>query len=294
VTDNLDTTVASFCRAFEPVLESLLSPCPDFIKAPLAYGCLGGGKRLRPFLTAQVGGCYDAPAGALLRVGAAIELIHGYSLIHDDLPAMDNALLRRGKPSAHVAFGEAQAILLGDGLLTRAFEVLSHEADLTAEVRLQLIQHLGQASGIEGMVAGQWLDMAPEHQPLSQNELVQRHQLKTGALMACSCRMGAIVGGADLAAQDLWRAYGLTLGLAFQVADDVLDASGMSQDMGKGVGQDGSKTTFLTLLGPEGAKAYSAACVEEAHDLLSQIPTDNGQNINTLHRLTDYIITRTR
>ena len=293
MTDDLPATIASFCKIFEPVLESLLAPCPDFIKAPLAYGCLGGGKRLRPFLAFQVGRCYDVPESSLLRVGAALELIHAYSLIHDDLPAMDNATLRRGKPAAHVAFGEAQAILLGDGLLTRAFEVLAQGDDLGAETKLQLIRYLGQASGVEGMVAGQWLDMAVENHPLSQEELVQRHQLKTGALMACSCQFGAIVGGVDFATQKLWKAYGLMVGLAFQVADDVLDASGRSQDMGKEVGQDSVKTTFVTLLGLEGARNYGAQCVQQAHELLSQIPINNEQNINILHRLTDYIIIRT-
>ena len=291
--NELQAAITSFSGAFEPVLEGLMTPCPDFMQVPLAYVCLGGGKRLRPFLTYQVGGGYKASPAVLLRVGAALEFIHAYSLIHDDLPVMDNGSMRRGKPSAHRAFGEARALLLGDGLLTRAFEVIAQEKTLSPETRIELIRELGRASGMEGMVAGQWLDITEETLPLTQEQLIKRHQLKTGALMACSCRFGALVGGASQEVQELWERFGLIVGLAFQVADDVLDASGKSQNLGKEVGQDSQKTTFVTLLGLEAAQAYAACCVEEAQGLLRTIPVNNEQNINTLHRLADYIITRT-
>ena len=282
-----------FGQKFEPVLDGLLKINSSFMQEAFDYGCLGGGKRLRPFLTYVVGRIYGVPENVLLRVGAAVEMVHSYSLIHDDLPAMDNATLRRGRPAAHVVYGQAQAILIGDGLLSRAFEVLGKEEEVSPQVRVSLIQSLARASGPEGMVAGQWLDMDSSLNSVNFDTLLERHKLKTGAMIACGCELGALLGECAPAEHGLWKEFGMTLGLAFQVADDLLDARGVAVQMGKDVHQDSFKTTFVTLLGEMGAVTFAHECVQKAHTILSKLHRDTDQNINILHLVADYTITRT-
>ncbi len=290
--DAREKAFQGFGQKFEPMLDGLLKINSSFMQEAFDYGCLGGGKRLRPFLTYMVGRLYEVPEDILLRVGAAVEMVHSYSLIHDDLPAMDNATLRRGRPAAHVVYGQAQAILMGDGLLSRAFEVLVKEEEVSPQVRVSLIQSLARASGPEGMVAGQWLDIDSSHNNVGFDALLERHNLKTGAMIACGCELGALLGGCSSAERGLWKEFGRALGLAFQVADDLLDATGVALQMGKDVHQDSFKTTFVSLLGEMGATAFAHECVQKAHTILSKLHRDTDQNINILHLVADYTITR--
>jgi farnesyl diphosphate synthase len=221
----------------------------------MRYATLAGGKRLRPFLVIQSGTLFGLPRPRLLRVAAALECVHTYSLVHDDLPAMDDDDLRRGKPTAHRKFDEATAILAGDGLLTLAFEILAHpRTHPDAAVRASLVGGLAQAAGHRGMVAGQMLDIEAEQkrrQPLAQVRLIQ--QLKTGALFRFACEAGAIMAGQSPAPL---RRYASHLGLAFQIADDVLDVASTAARLGKATQKDkaAGKATFVAHLGLEGAR----------------------------------------
>jgi farnesyl diphosphate synthase len=244
-------------------------PAPRVIEA-MRYAVLGEGKRLRPFLVVESAALFGVPRARALRAGAALECVHCYSLVHDDLPAMDDDDLRRGKPTAHKAFDEATAILAGDALLTFAFEILSGEdTHPDAAVRLALVQRLARAAGVAGMVGGQMLDIEAETQAasgLSETTLIQ--SLKTGALFRYACEAGAILGGADPA--PLLR-YAEKIGLAFQIADDILDVESTPEAMGKATQKDKGmgKATFVDLLGLAGAKARAAALVDEAVESLS-------------------------
>lgn len=231
----------------------------------MRYAALGQGKRLRPFLVVESAALFDVPRERALRVGAALECIHCYSLVHDDLPAMDDDDLRRGKPTAHKAFDEATAILAGDALLTYAFEILSDNATHPdPKVRLALIAGLAKASGMAGMVGGQMLDIQAETRvtsSLSDISLIQ--SLKTGALFRFACEAGAILAGA--AAAPL-RQYADKIGLAFQIADDILDVESTPQALGKATQKDKTKgkATFVDLLGLLEAKTRAAALTDEA------------------------------
>jgi farnesyl diphosphate synthase len=244
-------------------------PAPRVIEA-MRYAVLGEGKRLRPFLVVESAALFGVPRERSLRAGAALECVHCYSLVHDDLPAMDDDDLRRGKPTVHKAFDEATAILAGDALLTFAFEILSGEdTHPDAAVRLALVQRLARAAGVAGMVGGQMLDIEAETRAasgLSETTLIQ--SLKTGALFRHACEAGAILGGADPG--PLLR-YAEKIGLAFQIADDILDVESTPEAMGKATQKDKGmgKATFVDLMGLAGAKARAAALVDEAIASLS-------------------------
>ena len=231
----------------------------------MRYAALGQGKRLRPFLVVQSAALFDVPRPQALRVGAALECVHCYSLVHDDLPAMDDDDLRRGKPTAHKAYDEATAILAGDALLTIAFEILSDAATHPdPDVRLRLISGLAKAAGAAGMAGGQMLDIEAEKRVTSSLADITRIQsLKTGALFRFACEAGAIIGQADPAPL---RQYADNIGLAFQIADDILDVESTPQALGKATQKDKTKgkATFVDLLGLEGAKARAAALTDEA------------------------------
>ncbi len=252
----------------DALLDRLLSP--DAFPAPrvteaMRYAALGQGKRLRPFLVVESAALFGVPRAQALRAGAALECVHCYSLVHDDLPAMDDDDLRRGKPTTHKAFDEATAILAGDALLTYAFEILGEEdTHPDPKVRLRLVSGLAKAAGVAGMVGGQMLDIEAESRfetGISQIELIQ--SLKTGALFRFACEAGAIMGGADPA--PLIR-YAGKIGLAFQIADDILDVESTPEALGKATQKDKEmgKATFVDLLGMDEAKARAAALVEEA------------------------------
>ncbi|MCB1412966.1 MAG: polyprenyl synthetase family protein [Xanthobacteraceae bacterium] len=259
----LDTTAEDT----ETLLARLLSddPLPDEIVRPrrvmdaMRYSTLGGGKRLRPFLVVESAAIFGVPRDAALLAGAALECIHCYSLIHDDLPAMDNSELRRGRPTLHKEYDDATAILAGDGLLTLAFDIISRdEIHRDPTVRLLLTRALARASGIGGMVGGQMLDLAGEgrfgdREPV---DVARLQQMKTGALLRFGCIAGAILGQASKQDYQALDDYGRALGEAFQIADDLLDVEGDAAALGKQTGQDAAlgKTTFVTQLGIDGAK----------------------------------------
>ncbi|CAK0745830.1 geranyl diphosphate/farnesyl diphosphate synthase [uncultured Gammaproteobacteria bacterium] len=244
----------------EATIETLI-PADSRSEAPLwaamRYGSLGGGKRLRPFLVLEGASLFGLSADQAIRAAAAVELIHCYSLIHDDLPAMDNSELRRGRPTAHRQFNEAVAILAGDGLLTMAFEVLADvRTHPDAVVRCELVAALAKAAGANGMVGGQMIDLVAETTPFEIEETSRLQRLKTGALIEFSAEAGAILGRAAPAERQALVDYARDLGLAFQIADDLLDVEGDAAVIGKPAGRDAAagKATFVSLLGVDRAR----------------------------------------
>jgi len=232
---------------------------PRRLLEAMRYGSLNGGKRLRPFLVVESAALFDVPRAGALLAGAALECIHCYSLIHDDLPAMDNSDLRRGRPTAHKAYDDATAILAGDALLTIAFDITTRdEVHADADVRLKLTQALARASGIGGMAGGQMLDLAGEGRfgDREPPDVARLQQMKTGALLRFGCQAGAILGRASQADYNALDDYGRAFGEAFQIADDLLDVEGDAAALGKPAGQDAAlgKATFVTLLGIDGAR----------------------------------------
>ena len=234
----------------------------------MRYATLAGGKRLRPFFTVVSASLFDVPVMRAYRTGAALEMVHTYSLVHDDLPAMDNDDLRRGRPTCHRQFDEATAILTGDSLLTLAFEILSEpETHPAADVRCALVSGLAKAAGGRGMVGGQMIDLSAETVPVTRLEDIARLQrLKTGRLFDFSCEAGAILGNAPDEARRALLAYVHDIGLAFQIVDDLLDVEGDEAEMGKAVGKDVSagKATFVSLLGADDARRKAVELTEKA------------------------------
>src|SRR5213083_704656 len=266
----------------EAVLAKLLSDAqlPDEIARPkrlmdaMRYSSLGGGKRLRPFLVVESSTVFGVPREAALLVGAALECIHCYSLIHDDLPAMDNSDLRRGRPTTHKAFDDATAILAGDALLTIAFDIMTRdEIHRDATVRLKLTRALARAAGIGGMAGGQMLDLAGEGRfgDKAPVDVARLQQMKTGALLRYGCIAGAILGQSTPNEYQALDDYGRALGEAFQIADDLLDVEGDAAALGKQTGQDAAlgKTTFVTQLGIEGARQRVCDLLARADTALS-------------------------
>lgn len=224
----------------------------------MAYGLLGGGKRIRALLAVAAAEAVDAPTPWAESVGAAIECIHAFSLVHDDMPCMDDDALRRGLPTVHVKYGQAQALLVGDALQTLGFELVS-EIPAPAETVVQLVRQLALATGLSGMAGGQAVDIAAVGQAMSQAELESMHALKTGALISASVEMGAACGRPDPQTKAALSQYAALVGLAFQVADDVLDVSADQKTLGKTPGKDAAanKPTFVSLLGLMGAQDYA-------------------------------------
>ncbi len=282
-------------------MEKLLAPSPDLpetVRKAMRYSLFAGGKRLRPTLVLEAAECCGLNASKALKTAAALEMIHTYSLIHDDLPAMDDDDLRRGKPTNHTVFGEAMAILAGDGLLTKAFEAAAENAaDLKLKGReaAELIRLIARGAGAEGMVGGQVADLAAEglSKRLSKSAaakiLKTVHRRKTGALIVASLDAGAVLAGASQAKRQALRSYGDCVGLAFQIADDVLDVVGDKKKMGKrGSDRDNDKLTYAALYGVDGARAKARSLVEKAHAHLQPF----GSRASVLHELADYIIER--
>jgi farnesyl diphosphate synthase len=268
----------------ETLLDRLLSAAPAegelsrparLIEA-MRYSSLGGGKRFRPFLVVESAGLFDVPRDNALMAGAALECVHCYSLVHDDLPAMDNDALRRGQPTAHRKFDEATAILAGDGLLTFAFDILSRpQTHPDAGVRIALVNALARAAGLGGMAGGQMLDLAAEGRFGAQhhgaNEVRQLQAMKTGALLRFGCQAGGILAQATPAQRQALERYGAAVGEAFQIADDLLDIEGDPALVGKQTGKDAAagKATFVSVLGIPGAKARLKELVTEAEKTLA-------------------------
>jgi farnesyl diphosphate synthase len=260
----------------------------------MRYGSLGGGKRLRPFLVVESATLFGVLRTNALMAGAALECVHCYSLVHDDLPAMDNDDLRRGRPTAHKAFDDATAILAGDGLLTFAFDILSRpETHADAEIRVRLVNLLARASGIGGMAGGQMLDLAAEGrfaatagQSMSEHDVATLQSMKTGALLRFACCTGPILGRADTEALDR---YGVAIGQAFQIADDLLDVEGDQSVVGKATGKDAAagKATMVQILGVTGAKARLQALVAEAEKVLAPFGAAAATLISAAHFIAD-------
>ncbi|MBD0414192.1 polyprenyl synthetase family protein [Oryzicola mucosus] len=244
---------------------------PDHLLAAMRHGVLNGGKRLRPFLVLESAALFDADSDAAMRVAAALECLHCYSLIHDDLPAMDDDDLRRGQPTVHKAFDEATAILAGDGLLTYAFDIIADEATpLPGDRRATLVLALARAAGPGGMVGGQALDLDAEKNMPAEDGIIRLQAMKTGALIRFACEAGALVAGASVADRDRLTAFGEAIGLAFQLADDLLDVTADAGTMGKATGKDAAagKATLVSLHGADWAKRQLGGLVAQAHELL--------------------------
>jgi farnesyl diphosphate synthase len=267
---NLETALGDNAKAVNGVLDNLLEltdgPESRVIEA-MRYTALSGGKRIRSFLVTASAELFNVEKYSALRVAAAIEMIHCYSLIHDDLPAMDDDDLRRGQPTCHIKFDEATAILAGDGLLTKAFEVVSSEkTHNNSSIRAELVFALAKASGETGMVGGQMLDLVAEDSTLNMPEVTRLQRMKTGALIAVSCEAGAILGKASKNARHVLHAYAHDIGLAFQIADDLLDVEGDEDEIGKKIGKDAAagKATFVSLLGIKRAREQAQLLAQQA------------------------------
>jgi farnesyl diphosphate synthase len=284
----------------EPLLARVESALSEWVgvDAPMRlgdamrYAVLDGGKRLRPLLVLAAGEAVGGHAEAALRAACAVELIHAYSLVHDDLPCMDNDVLRRGKPTVHVRFGEAGALLAGDALQALAFELLTPEgSSIPPSVQAALCRLLARAAGSRGMAGGQAIDLASVGIALTQDELRHMHRLKTGALLRGSVEMGAACGGA-LAPRSLaaLRDYGAAVGLAFQVVDDILDVTADSATLGKTAGKDAAsdKPTYVSLLGLDGARAEARGLLAQALDALDRCALADTQALRALaHMVVD-------
>ncbi|MER8768345.1 polyprenyl synthetase family protein [Mesorhizobium sp. M0960] len=244
---------------------------PERLMAAMRHGVLNGGKRLRPFLVMESSALFSADVEPALRVAAALECVHCYSLIHDDLPAMDDDDMRRGQPTVHRAFDEATAILAGDALLTLAFDILADEATmLPAERRAALVLALARAAGAGSMVGGQMLDLEAEQSRPDEAGIIRLQAMKTGALIRFACEAGAIVAGAPSRDRERLAEFGSAIGLAFQLADDLLDLTADAHQMGKATGKDAAagKATLVALHGPDWARDQLHGLVDQAHALL--------------------------
>lgn len=245
---------------------------PAGLGEAMRYAVLDGGKRLRPLLVLGAAEAVGGHPEAALRAACAVELIHAYSLVHDDMPCMDNDVLRRGKPTVHVAYGEATALLAGDALQALAFELLAPaDAGISERTQAALCRLLARAAGHAGMAGGQAIDLAAVGKSLTETELRQMHRLKTGALLQASVVMGAACGEASTVAASGLEAYGRALGLAFQVVDDILDVTADSATLGKTAGKDAAqdKPTYVSLLGLERARSYACELLDQARAALA-------------------------
>ena len=283
----------------EALLSSLLSDShlsdeiarPAHLMAAMRHGSLNGGKRLRPFLVRESAALLGGSSGAALRIGVALECLHCYSLIHDDLPAMDDDDLRRGRPTVHKAFDEATAILAGDSLLTYAFDIIAApETELADRLKTELVLALARAAGPGGMAGGQALDLAAEKNPPDEAGIVTLQAMKTGALLRFACEAGAIIAGSDPGHRDRLQAFGRKIGLAYQLADDLLDLTSDAGTLGKATGKDAArgKGTLVALHGMAWAEERLDTLTEEAVELLAPY----GEKALTLQETARFIASR--
>jgi farnesyl diphosphate synthase len=286
--------LAQAAQMTDAALENLLVVPPDLearVYQAMRYSALAPGKRLRPFLVMASAQLFGVARRCALQVAAACEMVHAYSLVHDDLPAMDNSDLRRGRPTCHKEFDEATAVLAGDGLLTAAFEVLA-DPDTHGDpaVRCELVAALARAAGTAGMVGGQMIDLIAEHQILDLGAITRLQRMKTGALIAFSCEAGAILAKAPHEVRTALRGYAHDLGLAFQIADDLLDVEGSAAETGKPVGADAAagKATFVSILGVTRARAQAELLIRQAMAHLDLFE----QRAELLREAARFVITR--
>ncbi|AZO50625.1 MAG: polyprenyl synthetase family protein [Mesorhizobium sp.] len=294
-----ETALLTRAAAIEALLRRLLDlralsgeiARPERLMAAMRHGVLNGGKRLRPFLVMESAALFSADGEAASRVAAALECVHCYSLIHDDLPAMDNDDLRRGQPTVHRAFDDATAILAGDALLTLAFDILADEATvLPVERRAALVLALARAAGIGGMVGGQMLDLDAGRTPPDEAGIIRLQAMKTGALIRFACEAGAIVAGAPPEDRERLAEFGSAIGLAFQLADDLLDLTADAHQMGKATGKDAAagKATLVALHGADWARKQLNGLVGQAHALLDPY----GERAALLKEAATFVATR--
>lgn len=277
----------------ERALQKELAKTPvldDTLRASMAYSLMAGGKRLRPVLLMAAADALGVDGTKFLPVACGLEMIHTYSLIHDDLPAMDNDDLRRGKPTNHVVYGEGIAILTGDALLTLAFSVILRQRDVPAEALLRVVDEISRAAGAEGMVGGQVLDLAAENHRISMEELRRVHMGKTGALFRAALRSGAILADATEEQLAALTAYAEHFGLAFQITDDILDVIGTAEDIGKPIGSDekNHKSTYVSLTSLQEAQELARRTAEDAEQTLSMFTAE----ADFLRELVVYLVNR--
>ncbi|TWG64993.1 polyprenyl synthetase family protein [Aminobacter sp. J44] len=294
-----EVALARHAASVEAALDQLLGPHlldgeinrPENLLRAIRHGVLNGGKRLRPFLVIESAALFSADGEAALRLAAALECVHCYSLIHDDLPAMDNDDLRRGQPTVHRAFDEATAILAGDSLLTYAFDIIADDAtELPAATRLSLVQGLARASGMGGMAGGQALDLAAEKVKPDEAGIVTLQAMKTGALIRYACEAGALIGHATPEERERLGEFGSAIGLAFQLADDLLDATSDVGTLGKAAGKDATagKGTLVSLHGIEWTRKQLKGLVEQASEILAPF----GERATMLRRAAEFVAYR--
>jgi farnesyl diphosphate synthase len=278
-------TVESALSAWVP------SAAPAGLGQAMRYGVLDGGKRLRPLLVMAAAHAVNGPCEAALRAACAVELIHAYSLVHDDMPCMDNDVLRRGKPTVHVQFGEAQAMLAGDAMQALAFEVLTPEQGVPPALQARLCSLLARAAGHAGMAGGQAIDLASIGLALDEQALSDMHQRKTGALLQASVLMGAACGDTSPSAWQALGDYGDAIGLAFQVVDDILDVTQASETLGKTAGKDihNNKPTYVTVLGLDAARRHAQELREKAQAALARSALTD---VRWLAELADRVVER--
>ncbi|MDJ0920926.1 MAG: polyprenyl synthetase family protein [Henriciella sp.] len=278
--------------ALDQLIPPAQGPEADLMRA-MRHAALANGKRMRPFYVIETGALFDAPERALLRAAAALECVHTYSLVHDDLPCMDDDDFRRGQPTVHKAFDEATAVLAGDALLTLAFKILaSSETHSDPAIRLRLIERLSDASGALGMVGGQMIDMLEHDSPRDLNTITRMQRLKTGALISYSVEAGCIIGGANGAERNALHGFSHDLGLAYQIADDLLDAEGSEAEVGKPLRTDSEagKANFVTLLGIDQARERVRLLAAQARTHLAIFRN----RANILLQSVDFVLDRTR
>jgi farnesyl diphosphate synthase len=291
---SLEVALQNNARAVERMLDRLLPKAegPEHrLLSAMRYATFAGGKRLRPFLVMSSSELFRVTQERALRVAAALECVHTYSLVHDDLPSMDDSDLRRGQPSLHVAFDEATAVLAGDALLTLAFEILSDRATHDDPgIRVELVSELAAAAGPRGMVGGQMIDLASEGQALDIGAINRLQHMKTGALISFAAEAGAILGHGSPETRQALKGYAQNLGLAFQITDDVLDAEGDPKEVGKQLGKDAKakKATFLTILGADRAKMQAKMLADQAVQHLEIF----GKSANVLRDIARFVVER--
>lgn len=285
--------LSQYQNRIEQFLEHYLDKLPNYseqLDSAIRYSALNQGKRIRPAIVLAIGEALDIPEKQLKAPVCALELVHCYSLVHDDLPAMDDDDLRRGKPTCHIAFNEATAILVGDAQQTLAFQILSEAEEIQAEYRLRMIQLLARASGVFGMISGQQIDMENEGQSIVLSQLKQMHRLKTGALLETALLLGACQSRNYETMKPLLIQLGKNIGLAFQVQDDILDIESATEILGKTQGKDlkADKATYPKLLGLDEAKSYRDQLIFEAKEKLAALPFKS----EFLEGLIDFIAAR--
>jgi farnesyl diphosphate synthase len=293
-TATVDEAAAVTTKLTDSIIDGLLKAPPGLearVYEAMRYSALAPGKRLRPLLVLASARLFGVARRSALQVAATIEMVHAYSLIHDDLPAMDNSDLRRGRPTCHKAFDDATAVLAGDGLLTMAFEALSHpDTHDSPAVRCELVAALAGAAGAAGMVGGQMIDLIAETRTLDIGAITRLQRMKTGALIAFACEAGAILAKAPHELRVALRGYAHDLGLAFQIADDLLDVEGSAEETGKPVGADAAagKATFVSILGIERARAQAELLINQAVAHLDLF----GQRAELLRQVARFVIDR--